>query len=279
MPTPARQSGGRRRRRRRRPRSERQSGRASAADGVPPAAAGPARQLRVVRRQQLRVGSLHGRQRHATAAPGGLPLRCHRHPPPPPQGGGSANAAALPGLRQQWVIKPSSLKVWKVRGDGGASAATGVELPQKGARRSGGAAQRGGACPTTPLAFRGGGRADRGSSGNGGDLSRPGGAGAQGSVGQNTGTIKGRQSRLHGERGDRGRTRRARAPTAVQAKKRCQQAPQTTLPWSAQTCRRVGGVSAGEGGREARGSGGGAGMRLLWGYVYQNGLVPGPSRL
>jgi len=279
MPTFARQSGGGRRRRRRRRRNARPPWRAAAADGVPPAAGGPARQPRVGRLRRLRVGRLHGRRRYAAAAPVGIPLRCRRHPPPPPQGGGSANAAASTGPRQLCVMKPSSPTVWGAKGDGGASAATGVELRRGGARRSGGAAQRGGACPTAQLASRGGGRAERGSWGDGGDVSRPGGAGTQGGGGPNGGTTKERQSRLQGRRRDRGCTRRAKAPTVVREKKRCQQAPQTTLSLSAQTCRRVGRVSAGGGGREARGRGGGRGTRWLWRYVHQNGPVPAPFRL
>jgi len=259
MQTLSRQSGGCRWRRRRRRRNAPPPWRAAAADGVPPAGGGPARQQRVGRLRRLCVGRLHERRRHSAEAPVGLPLRRRRHPPPPPRGGGSANAAASPGPRQLWVMKPSSPTVSGAGGDGEASAATGVEPRRGGARRSGGAAQRGCACPTAPLASRGEGRADRGSWGVGGDAGRPGRAGTQGGGGTNRGTTKVRQSRLHGGRGGRGCTGRAKAPTAVREQKRCQQAPQTTLSRSAQTCRRDGGVSAGGGGREPSCRGGLAG--------------------
>ena len=92
-----RQSGGRRRRRQRRRRSAPSPWRAAAADGVPPAAGGPARLPHVGRLRQLRVSPLHDRRRHAAAAPLGLRLRCRRHLPPPPQRGCSASAAASLG--------------------------------------------------------------------------------------------------------------------------------------------------------------------------------------
>ena len=78
---------------------------------MPPAAGGSARQKRVGWLRRLRVGRLHGRRRHAAAAPVGLPMRCRRHPPPPPRGGGSDNYAASPGPRQLCTMKLSSLTV------------------------------------------------------------------------------------------------------------------------------------------------------------------------